>query len=451
MKGKVLSKRESWSGRTSFIFAAAASAVGLGNFWRFPYLTSRFGGGTFLLTFVVLVFTVGVALLILEIALGRKTKMSCIEAFAYFGKKYRILGIICSFTPFVISSYYCVVGGWVIKYLWAYIWESPQVIGQAEYFNTFTSNPIESLIFVLIFLITAVVVVGLGVKKGIERANNTLMPALIILSVFLAVWTAFQPGAIDGIIYFLTPDFSKFDFDLLVAAISQSFFALSLGISIMITYGSYLDKKTPIIRSTRIISSIGVIVSILAGFCIVPAAFMAFGSGEAVANNAGPGLMFVTLPGVFLKLRFLAKPMGILFFLLVLFAALTSIISTFEACVSILMDSLKLPRKVSVAIFVPVFILLSVFVNLGYNVLSFIEPLGPGTAILDLADFINSAVLLPLVGIILCIFVGWIIKPKAIIDEVLLSDKFTIRKVWVFVIKFVAPIFLILMMLSNFW
>ncbi|MCF0232485.1 MAG: sodium-dependent transporter, partial [Enterococcus sp.] len=248
------SKRASWSGRTAFIFSAAASAVGLGNFWRFPYLEARYGGGTFLITFVVIVFTVGVSLLVLEISLGRKTRMSTIEAFAYFGKKYKILGLFASLSPFMICSYYCVVGGWVVKYIWAYIWDDPSVIGQQDYFSNFCASSFESLIFVLIFLIIGIFVVAKGVKKGIERANNILMPALIILSFLLAIWVVCQPGALQGVQYFFTPDFSKFSVELVMAAITQTFFALSLGLCIMVTYGSYLDKKTPLVRSARIIS-----------------------------------------------------------------------------------------------------------------------------------------------------------------------------------------------------
>ena len=307
--------RSAWSGKWAFILAAAASAVGLGNMWRFPYLAAKYGGGTFLLTYLVLVFTFGVSLLLLETALGRKTGQSAIGAF---------------------KQYYCIIGGWVTKYAAAYLINGPEALADGgDFFTGFISSNTESFLWMLLFMAIVFIVVSLGVKGGIEKANLVMMPALIVMAVGIALYTLTMPGAIDGALYYLMPDFSKFSPELVIGALGQMFYSLSLAMGIMITYGSYLAR----------IGGFDIGVSFLAGLMIVPAAFVAMGSGEAVAANSGPSLMFVILPGVFADMGGAATVVGFLFFLLVLFAALTSAISLTETCTSIIQDGAGWSRK----------------------------------------------------------------------------------------------------------
>ena len=449
MAGEIKKQRASWSGKWAFILAAAASAVGLGNMWRFPYLAAKYGGGTFLLTYVVLVFTFGVSLLLLETALGRKTGQSAIGAFKAFGKKYAFIGILASAVPFIITPYYCIIGGWVTKYTAAYLVNGPEALADGgDFFTGFITSNAESYIWMLVFMAIVFVIVGLGVKGGIEKANLFMMPALIIMAVAIAIYTLTMPGAVEGALYYLTPDFSKFSPELVIGALGQMFYSLSLAMGIMITYGSYLDKKSSLTQSVARIGGFDIGVSFLAGLMIVPAAFVAMGSGEAVAANSGPSLMFVILPTVFADMGGAATVVGFLFFLLVLFAALTSAISLTETCTSIVQDGAGWSRKKALCAVIGVVTVAGIFVNLGYNGLSFIEPMGEGTTLLDFFDFISNSVIMPIVALLTCIFVGWIIKPKAIVDEVKISSEFKVEKAWTVIIKYVAPVLVVVILVA---
>ncbi len=441
--------RASWSGKWAFILAAAASAVGLGNMWRFPYLAAKYGGGTFLLTYLVLVFTFGVSLLLLETALGRKTGQSAIGAFSSFGKKYTFIGVLASAVPFIITPYYCIIGGWVTKYTASYVAAGADALADGGgFFTNFITSNVESYVWMLIFMVLVFVIVGLGVKGGIEKANLFMMPALIVMAIFIALYTLTMPGAVEGALYYLTPDFSKFSPELVISALGQMFYSLSLAMGIMITYGSYMRKQDSLTSSVVRIGGFDIGVSFLAGLMIVPAAFVAMGSGEAVASNAGPSLMFITLPGVFADMEGMAAVIGFVFFLLVLFAALTSAISLTETLVSIVQDGVKCSRKKALGIVVAFVVIAGAVINAGYNVASFIEPLGAGTSLLDLADFFSNSVLMPIVALLTCIFVGWIIKPKAIIDEVRVSSKFSAAGAWTVMIKYIAPVLVIVILVA---
>ncbi|MCF0232486.1 MAG: sodium-dependent transporter [Enterococcus sp.] len=448
---KSLNAREKWSGKIAFVFSAAASAVGLGNFWRFPYLAARNGGGTFLIVFLILTLTIGVSLLVLEVAMGKTTGKSCLEAFGSFGKRYRIVGVISAIVPFILASYYCIIGGWVIKYFWAYIWEDPHTLADGgTYFNSFTQSTIESPIFMLIFLFIGIAVVFRGVKSGIEKTNMVLMPLLIVLSLFLAIYVICQPGAMDGVKYFFEPNLDFLDLNCIVSAMGQTFFCLSLGVGIMITYGSYLKPDADTIGSCRNVSFVSILVSILAGLCIVPATFFYCGSADAVQNSVGPGLMFITMPKVFLGLGSMAKPIGIIFFLLVFFAAITSIISFFESGVSNLCDSARVSRTKACLICAPIFIVLGLIINSGYCIFPDFNPLGEGSYLLDLVDKVVSSVMLPIAATLLCVCVGWLIGPKRFVQNLKKGSRFSLDKVWVFIIKYVAPFFLLVILLSGF-
>lgn len=441
--------RSSWSGKWAFILAAAASAVGLGNMWRFPYLAAKYGGGTFLITYLVLVFTFGVSLLLLETALGRKTGQSAIGAFKQFGKKYAFIGILASAVPFIITPYYCIIGGWVTKYTAAYLINGPEALADGgDFFTGFITSNTESFLWMLVFMAIVFLVVSLGVKGGIEKANLVMMPALIVMAVGIALYTLTMPGAIDGALYYLVPDFSKFSPELVIGALGQMFYSLSLAMGIMITYGSYLDKKSSLTSSVARIGGFDIGVSFLAGLMIVPAAFVAMGSGEAVAANSGPSLMFITLPGVFADMGGAATFVGFLFFLLVLFAALTSAISLTETCVSIVQDGMGWQRRPAFLLVIGVVVLAGVFVNLGYNGLSFIEPLGAGSTLLDFFDFISNSVIMPIVALLTCVFVGWVIKPKTIIDEVRTSSRFRLAGAWTVIIKYIAPVLVVVILVA---
>ncbi len=441
--------RAAWSGKWAFILAAAASAVGLGNMWRFPYLAAKYGGGTFLITYLLLVFTFGVSLLLLETALGRKTGLSAIGAFKAFGKQYSFIGILASAVPFIITPYYCIIGGWVARYTAGYVVAEVDAMADGGgFFTGFITSPVDSYIWMAIFMALVFIIVGLGVKGGIEKANLVMMPALIVMAVIIAIYTLIQPGALEGAAYYLLPDFSKFSPELVISALGQMFYSLSLAMGIMITYGSYLNKKDSLTSSVVRIGGFDVGVSFLAGLMIVPAAFVAMGSGEAVATQAGPSLMFITLPSVFTGMGSVAAIIGFVFFLLVLFAALTSAISLTETLVSIVQDGLKCARKKAFAIVIAFVLIVGSIINAGYNILDFIEPLGAGSSLLDFADFFSNSVLMPIVALLTCIFVGWIIKPKTLIDEVRISAPFKPAGAWSVMIKYVAPVLVITILVA---
>lgn len=440
--------RAKWSGKWAFILAAAASAVGLGNLWRFPYLAAKYGGGMFLITYLILVFTFGVSLLLLELALGRKTGLSAIGAFKAFGKKYAFIGVFASLIPFIITPYYFVIGGWVTKYFAAYLVDGPLALADPTYFGSFITAPFETYIWLAIFIAIVFFVVSRGVKGGIEKANLVMMPLLILFAVLLAGYTLMQPGALEGAAFYLVPDWNKFSPELVISALGQMFFSLSLAMGIMITYGSYLDKKESLSSSAVRIGGFDIGVSFLAGLMIIPGAFMALGSGEAVMENSGPGLMFVVLPQMFADFGGAAVVVGAVFFLLVLFAALTSAISLVETCVSIISDGAHWERKRAMKVTFIALAAAALVVNLGYNGLSFIQPLGEGSSILDFADFLSNSVMMPLAALMTCVFVGWIIKPDALTFEIKISSPFKLEKPWVVMIKYIAPVLIIIILIA---
>lgn len=443
-------ERSSWSGKWAFILAGAASAVGLGNMWRFPYLAAKYGGGTFILTYLILVFTFGVTLLLLECALGRRTGLSAIGAFRHFGKKFAFIGVLASAVPFIIAPYYSIIGGWVTKYTFAYLMNGPAALADGgKFFTNFISSPVESFVWMAVFMIVVFIIVGLGVDGGIERANLVMMPALIVMAVALVVYIVSMPGAMSGVAYYLMPDVAKFSPELFVSALGQMFYSLSLAMGIMITYGSYLDKKSSLPHSVANIGMFDLGVSILAGLMIVPAAFVAMGSGEAVAAKSGPSLMFITLPKVFVSMGpQVATVIGFLFFLLVAFAAITSAMSLVETMTSIIMDGKGYSRKKAFTITCVFTFVMGIFINLGFNGLSFFQPLGKGSTILDLFDFVSNSVLMPIVAVLTLVFVGWIVKPKTLIEEIEVSAPFKLQAAWSVMVKYIAPVLVIVIMVA---
>ena len=441
--------RSKWSGKVAFILAGAASTVGLGNLWRFPTLAAQYGGGTFIFTYFVLAFTFGISLLLLETALGRKTKQSVIGAYTKLNKKWKFLGFLAAAVPFIIVPYYCIIGGWVTKYLVSYMSMSASDITTEGFFPTFITDPVFTYVFMIAFMLICVGIVLLGVKNGIEKANMIMMPLLLVIAVGIAIFVLCQPGAIDGALYYLVPDFSKFSPELVINALGQMFYSLSLAMGIIVTYGSYLDKKENLTQSVGSIAFFDLFVAFIAGLMIVPAAFMALGLGEGGIMSAGPSLMFVTLPAVFEGMGQAAQVVGIVFFVLVFFAAATSAISLIEACTSIFQDGLKWSRNKSLFAVTVFMIAAGCLINAGYNVLSWVEPLGPNTQILDFFDFISNSVMMPIVALLTLIFVGWVVKPKVIIDEVRESSKFRLAKPWTIMIKYIAPVLIVVILVAN--
>ncbi|NMX11711.1 sodium-dependent transporter [Mobiluncus mulieris] len=443
-------QRASWSGKLAFVLAAAGSAVGLGTIWRFPYLAAHYGGGTFIIVFLGLMLTLGVTLLVLEAALGRYTQSSVIKAFASFGRRWRPAGVFIAIIPFVISAYYCVVGGWVTHYMFAYgAGRSAQLADGGASFSAFIADSPQSVAFMLVFAAITFITVALGVNGGVERANLIMMPALIVISFLIAIYTLAQPGALAGLQYFFVPDWSKFSAELLIAALGQTFFGLSVATAVMVTYGSYMKKDVSVTSSSLQTTLTTLGISLLAGLMIIPATFVALGSADAVAKNSGPSLMFLVLPQVFVKLGVAGSVLGFVFFLLVVFAALTSMISLVESDVTILQDTLGWTRRKSLLIVIIFITLAGSVVTLGYSSLSFIQPLGKGTTLLDFLDFLTSSVMMPLAALVTCLLVGWVWRPDVLVDEVRESSRFRLRRAWVVMLQYVTPVLIVLVLVTS--
>ena len=439
-------KRSGFSGKLGFVLAAAGSAVGLGNIWRFPYLAAQHGGGIFLLVYVILAVTFGFSLMVAEIALGRKTQLSAIGAFSKLSKKFTFLGYLASVVPVIILPYYSVIGGWVTKYLVAFVSGNTSAAAQDGYFGNFISSTGEPILYFAIFLGLTALVVLFGVEKGIEKVSKVMMPVLVVLSIGIAIYSAFLPGALDGVIYYIKPDLSKFSASTVISAMGQLFYSMSLAMGIMITYGSYMKKDVSIESATRQISIFDTGIAFFAGLMIIPAVF-AFSGGDESALGQGPGLMFVTLPKVFDSMAG-GSIVGAVFFVLVLLAALTSSISLMETIVSICMDKFKL-KRIPACITVLVFsVLLGLVSTLGYGVWAEVKVIG--MQFLDFFDFISNTVIMPIVALITCILIGFVIKPSAVIEEVESGNtKFKSKKLFVVMIKYIAPVFLLVILATS--
>ena len=438
-------KRSSFTGKIGFVLAAAGSAVGLGNIWRFPYLAAKYGGGIFLLVYIILAVTFGFALMCAEIAIGRKTGQSAISAFSTLNKKYSFIGVIASVIPVIILPYYSVIGGWVSKYLVVFASGGINEAASDGYFESFIAKPLEPIGWFLLFIGLTALIVLLGVEKGIEKVSKVMMPVLVVLTVFIAGYVLFMPGAIDGLVYYVKPDFSKFSATTVLAAMGQLFYSMSLAMGIMITYGSYMKKDVSLEKSVRQIEIFDTGIAFFAGLMIVPAVF-AFSGGDEAALGKGPGLMFITLPKVFESMKG-GSIIGAAFFLLVLFAALTSSISLMETVVSIVRDKIGWSRNKTCIIVLAFSILLGLPSSLGFGVLGGFT-LG-GMTFLDMFDFLSNSILMPIVALLTCIFVGYVLKPKALIEEIELTGPFKAKTLFTVVIKYVAPVCIILILISS--
>ncbi|MCI9422488.1 MAG: sodium-dependent transporter [Dorea sp.] len=438
--------RSNFSNKLGFVLAAAGSAVGLGNIWRFPYLAAQYGGGTFLLIYLILAVTFGFTLMIAEIALGRKTGLSAIGAFQSLDKRFNFLGILAVIVPVIIFPYYSVIGGWVVKYFTVFVTGGVKESASDTYFTDFISGTGEPIGWFFLFLALTAVVVLCGVEKGIEKVSKIMMPILVMLTIIISVYGLTLKGSMEGLIYYIKPHMADVSIKTILAAMGQLFYSMSLAMGIMITYGSYMKKSDSLESSVRQIELFDTGIAFLAGLMIIPAVF-AFSGGDRSALNAGPGLMFMTLPKVFASMKF-GGVIGTIFFMLVFFAALTSAISLMETIVSVFMDKFGWKRRFT-GIFVAILaLIMGIPSSLGFGSLSFIS--WNGMSVLDIMDFASNSVLMPIVALFTCIFVGFVIKPKAIADEVKETDG-TFRSEGMFnvMIKWVAPLFLFIILISS--
>lgn len=432
-------KRSSFSGKLGFVLAAAGSAVGLGNLWRFPYLAAQYGGGIFILIYLILAVTFGFSLLVLEIAIGRKTKKSSIESYKMLHNKFGFLGYLSALIPIIIMPYYSVIGGWVIKYMLVFFTGEGSAAADAEYFGGFVSKAVSPLLMFVIFITLTAIVVLAGVQKGVERVSKIMMPILIVLTVVISIYVMTIPNAMEGVKYYLLPDFTKFSFKTVCAAMGQLFYSMSIAMGIMITYGSYVKDAVDLTQSVNHIEIFDTAVALLSGLMIIPAVYVF--SGEEGLKTGGAGLMFKTLPRVFAEMPF-GTVIGAIFFVLVFFAAITSSISLYETITSIFMDRFKLSRKVSVAIIYVITILLGIPSSLGHGLWAHITVLGMD--FLTFFDYISNSVMMPILAIGTCMLVGWFTKTKIFEDEITKNgEKFKRAPIFRVMIKYIAPVLLL--------
>lgn len=439
------SQRSQWGSSFGFIMAAVGSAVGLGNLWGFPYKMGKGGGFAFVIIYLIFAATVGFVGLVSEMAIGRKAKMDALGSYAKIDKSAKFIGFMATIVPFIILLFYCVLGGWVLKYAFAYMME---LFGSANlgfagmdgstFFTTFISEPFEPVLWFVIFLFLTAGIVTLGVEDGIERSSKIMMPMLFAMLLIVVIRSVTLPGAMAGIEFILKPDLSVFSslestVNVASIALSQVFFSLSLGMGIIITYGSYMGKEQSIEKSAIIVPLLDTLAAVLAGFAIMPAVF-AFG----LDPSAGPGLMFITLKEVFASMP-LGNFFGFIFFMLVFFAAISSSISLLEVVCAYFIDTRKMKRKNATILVTLLIFLGGIPVALSYGTLSWVKPI-MGMDILDSLDFVSEYLLMPLGAMLMCLFIGWKWKPQLIIDEVEENGfKFKYATYYSFLVKTITP------------
>lgn len=454
-------KRSSFTGSIGFVLAAAGSAVGLGNIWRFPYLAAKDNGGLFLLCYLVLVVTFGFALLTTEIAIGRKTKQSPLTAYSKINKKMGGIGSIATLVPVIILPYYCCIGGWVLKYFFTFLTGQGQVAATDGYFTSYISEQWQPIIWLVVYLVITSLTVFCGVNKGIEKMSKILMPILLILIMGISIYSltlsytdasGVTRTGLEGLKIYIIPNFSDITFKdffvTLMDAMGQLFFSISVAMGIMVAYGSYVADDTNLIKSINQIETFDTVVAFLAGLMIVPSVYVFM---DTEGMSAGPGLMFVSLPKIFNAMGEFGEIIGALFFLMVIFAAITSSVSIMEPIVASFMDRFHLTRKKAVLIVTAYALVLGTVICLGYNLLYFEVKLPNGSVgqLLDVFDYISNNILMPIVAILTCILIGWVAKPKTIIDEVTKNgEKFRRKNLYIVMIKFLAPVLLFALLLQ---
>lgn len=455
-------KKGNFSGSLGFVLAAAGSAVGVGNIWRFPYLCAKDGGGLFLIIYLVLVLTFGFVLLTTDIAIGRRTKQNALKAFCTLHPKWKFLGYLTFLVPTLIMTYYSVIGGWITKYFCAYIVSNGSAAAQDGYFTSFITSKVSPIVFMLVFLALTAWVVYRGVEKGIEKFSKFIMPGLILLIIIIAVFslTLSHEGddgtvrtGIQGLLVYVKPDFTgltlKKFMGVLLDAMSQLFFSLSVSMGIMVTYGSYVKDDIDLNRSINQIEVFDTGVAFLAGMMIIPAVYVFLGT-EGMAS--GPSLIFISLPKVFQAMGGIGRIVAIAFFLMIGFAALTSCVSVMETLVANCMEIFHKTRKQMCAMIGIYSLITAVLICLGYNVLYFELKLPNGAIaqLLDVMDYISNSFLMPFISLLTSILIGWVVGPKWITDEVEKNgEHFHRAGLYRFMIRYVVPVVMLVLFLVS--
>ena len=444
--------RSSFSGKLGFVLSAAGASVGLGNIWRFPYLAAKYGGGIFLLIYIVLALTFGYTMIMAETALGRMTHKSPVSAYGSFakpGKKNGFLGFggwINAIIPVLIVPYYSVIGGWVIKYLLEYLRGNTAALAADGYFGAFISSGLSAEVCFLIFTAFTLSIIFAGVRGGVERVSKWMMPVLVVLSLVIAGYSVTRPGALAGVKYFLVPNPANFSWMTVVAAMGQMFYSLSIAMGILVTFGSYMKKDVSIEDSTQNVEIFDTAIAIMAGLMIIPAVF-SFSGGDPDTLQAGPSLMFITLPKVFAEMG-LGTVVGVLFFVLVLFAAVTSSIALTESAVSTFEDELGWNRKRSTVLIGVIMIALGSLSALGYGPLAGVTVFG--MQMLDFFDFLTNSVMMPIAAIATCLLISRVVGVDAIAQEVTAEGKpFRRKRIFCFMIRWLCPIFAAIILASS--
>ena len=439
-------KRTQFSSKIGFILAAAGSAVGLGNIWRFPYLAAEYGGGIFLFTYIILAITFGFCLTVTEIVIGRKTGTSFLNAYKKLDKRFAFIGIITLFVPILILPYYSVIGGWVVHFAYMFVSGQGVQTANSDYFAGFISQPGWPILFLAIFLGLTAIIVMLGVKRGIELACKIFMPLLVLMTVGLSIYVMTLPGAMEGVKSYLIPNFSDFSFETVLAALGQLFYSMSLAMGITVTYGSYMKKDTNIEKSTFTIGIFDTGIAFFSGLMIIPAIF-AISPGGSTEFGQGSTLMFTTMPQVFANMPG-GQVVGAIFFVLVFLAAITSAIGLMEAIVAAIQDKFgwkRIPVCIGVLLFC---IALGICSSLGFGIWDGVQIFGK--SILDSFDFLTNSILMPIVALCTCIFVGFFLKPKSIIDEVQETAPFRLKGLYIIFTKWLAPVCIVIILVTAF-
>lgn len=455
-------KSSHFSGQIGFVLAAAGSAVGVGNLWRFPYLAAKDGGGLFLIVYLVLVLTFGFTLLTSDIAIGRRTKESAIGAYSKMQERWKFLGILTFLVPVLIMTYYAVIGGWISRYAVVYLSGQAEAAARDGYFTSFITSPVSPAIFALLFMGVTALIVYNGVEGGIERVSKCMMPVLLVLVVIIAGYslTLHHVDAdgqvrtgMEGFLYYIRPDLEGITLrrflQILLDAMSQMFFSLSVSMGIMITYGSYVKPEVDLNRAVNQIEIFDTGVALLAGAMIIPAVYV-FSGTEGM--SAGPSLMFISLPKVFAAMGKAGVFMGILFFVAAIFATLTSCISVLESITANCMEIFHTERKKTVLVLAVIYLAASAVIALGYSVFYFeiTLPNGSGAQLLDVMDYISNSVMMPFIALLSAILIGWIKTPDYVIGEMERNgETFGRKAIYRVMIRYIAPLMMLVLFLQS--
>lgn len=429
-------KRENWGSRFGFVMAAVGSAVGLGNIWRFPYLTGENGGGAFIVIYLGFILVIGLTIMLAEFTLGRRTNLAAVGAYKKVNNKFTFAGVLGVLSAFFIMGFYPVVGGWASAYIFKSftgLFNGAVPIGDA--FGSFISNPIQPLMWMLFFLLLNVVIVTKGISGGIEKAGKVLMPTLFILLVLIAIRSTTLPGAGAGLEFLFKPDWSVVKGETYLAALGQAFFSLSLGMGCMITYGSYISKEENLMTSALTVTLLDTTIAILAGLAIFPALF-AFGMEPA----SGPGLVFVVVPQIFAEMGGIGVIFSTIFFIALMVAALTSSVSLLEVVVAYLIDERNMQRKKAVTLTGSIMVFTGILSSLSMGLMSGVKVFGVG--FFDFFDILTDKIFMAIGGLLLAIFVGWFMKKEDLKDELTNGGtiKFGLFEVWYNLLKYVIPV-----------